>query len=59
MILEAGEEPGIYYCDFDLDKIRAYRENAIWGPHARRPAAYADLLTEPSTPDFDLEKLIH
>ena len=59
LILEAGEEPGIYYCDFDLDEIRAYRENAIWGPGGRRPAAYADLLTEPTTPDFDLEKLIH
>ena len=59
LILEAGEEPGIYYCDFDLDEIRAYRENAIWGPHARRPAAYAEHLTEPATTDFDLEKLIH
>ena len=59
LILDAGEEPGIYYCDFDLDEIRAYRDNAIWGPGARRPAAYAELLTEPTTPDFDPKKLIH
>ena len=59
LILEAGEEAGIHYCDFDLDEIRAYRENAIWGPGARRPAAYAELLTEAGTPDFDPEKLIH
>ena len=59
LILDAGEEAGLYYCDFDLDEIRAYRENAIWGPGARRPTAYAELLTEPTTPLFDPEKLIH
>jgi len=59
VILDAGEEAGIYYCDFDLDEIRAYRENAIWGPGARRPAAYAELLTEPTTPVLDPEKMIH
>ena len=59
LILEAGEEAGIYYCDFDLDEIRAYRENAIWGPGARRPAAYGALLAEARTPVFDPEKTIH
>ena len=59
LILDAGEEAGIYYCDFDLDEIRAYRENAIWGPGARRPAAYAELLTEVSVRDFDPEKMVH
>ena len=58
-ILDAGEEAGIYYCDFDLDEIRAYRANAIWGPGARRPAAHAARLAEVGTPVFDPESLIH
>ena len=59
LILDAGEEVGIHCCDFDLDEIRAYREKAIWGPGARRPAAYAELLTEASAPVFGPEKMIH
>ena len=59
LILDAGEEAGIYYCDFDLAEIRAYRENAIWGPGARRPAAYSELLNEAGAPEFNPEKLIH
>ncbi|MCY4478532.1 MAG: hypothetical protein OXB97_01415 [Rhodospirillales bacterium] len=32
----------------------------IWSHGYALPnAAYAELLTEPTTPDFDLEKLIH
>ena len=59
VIQNAGEEAGIYYCDFDLDEIRAYRENAIWGACARRPSAYAELLAEVNAQDLDPEKMIH
>ena len=59
LLLEADPGAGIYYCDFDLDEIRAYRESAIWGAKARRPAAYSDLLAkaEPRFPEPD--KMIH
>ncbi len=59
LMLETGPEAGVYYCDFDLDEIRAYRENAIWGPTGRRPAAYGDLLTEVTPPSLEPDKMIH
>ena len=59
LILEAGPEAGIYYCDFDLDEIREYRKNAIWGAVGRRPAAYGDLLAEAKPPSLEPDKMIH
>jgi hypothetical protein len=45
LILRTGPAPGIYYCEFDLDAIRHYRENAIWGTTFRQPQTY-DILTD-------------
>ena len=59
LILESGTDAGVYYCDFDLDEIRAYRENAIWGPVGRRPAAYGELLADANPPSLEPEKMIH
>jgi predicted amidohydrolase len=59
LMLEADAAAGIYYCDFDLDEIRAYRKRAIWGANARRPAAYADLLNEAKMPDLEPDTIIH
>lgn len=36
---------GIYYADFDMDKIRAYREREMMGNTFRKVKAYGDLLS--------------
>jgi predicted amidohydrolase len=43
LIVEAGEEEGIWLATFDLDKIRRYREREVWGNAFRKPRCY-DLL---------------
>jgi len=44
LIIEAGEGEGVYIAEFDMDKIRAYRERETWGNAFRKPRRYA-LLT--------------
>jgi predicted amidohydrolase len=44
LIIEAGEAEGIYLANFDIDKIRAYRERETWGNAFRKPRTYG-LLT--------------
>jgi N-carbamoylputrescine amidase len=46
LIIEAGEVEGVYLAEFDLDKIRAWREHEVWGNAFRRPSHYS-LLTSP------------
>jgi N-carbamoylputrescine amidase len=46
LIIEAGEQEGIYLAKFDLDKLRAYRQNETWGNAFRKPRCYT-LLTSP------------
>ena len=45
-IIEAGEEEGVHIAAFEMDKIRAYREQHVWGNAFRKPGRY-DLLTSP------------
>jgi predicted amidohydrolase len=60
LLLQTGPEPGIYYCEFDLDAIRHYRRNAIWGTTHRRPQAYAALLDPRLVPSYEEnDGLIH
>lgn len=60
LLLQTGGAPGIYYSEFDLDDIRHYRKNAIWGLTHRRPDAYASLMDEGLVPVFaENERLIH
>jgi len=40
----AGSDEGVYYADFDLSKLRAYRERELWGDAYRKPALYKELL---------------
>jgi len=47
LVIEAGEAEGVYLAQFDLDKIRAWREHEAWGNAFRRPGRYA-LLTSPA-----------
>jgi len=48
LIIEAGEDEGIYLAEFDMDKIRAYRERETWGNAFRKPRCYG-LLTSLET----------
>ena len=47
LIVEAGESEGVYIAEFDMDRIRAYREHEVWGNAFRKPRCY-DLLTSPN-----------
>ena len=47
LIIEAGEAEGVYLAQFDMDKIRAYREREVWGNAFRRPHRYHLLTSEP------------
>lgn len=44
LVIEAGEREGIYMAEFDMDRIRAYRERGAWGNAFRKPRSYG-LLT--------------
>lgn len=44
LVVEAGEEEGVYVASFDMDKIRDYRTRETWGNAFRRPHRY-ELLT--------------
>lgn len=46
LIVEAGESEGVYLAEFDMDRIRKYREHEVWGNAFRKPRCY-DLLTSP------------
>lgn len=45
-LLEAGEQEGIYIAEFDLQKLRAYRESEVHGNAFRRPEKYGLLLEQ-------------
>ena len=45
-ILEAGEEPGVYIADLDLDMLRDYRKKEVHGNAYRRPEVYGLLISE-------------
>lgn len=44
LLIEAGEEEGIYMAIFDMDEIRKYRKYETWGDAYRKPKAYGDLI---------------
>jgi N-carbamoylputrescine amidase len=43
LVVEAGEQEGIYLAPFDLDQIRDYRQRETWGHAFRRPHRYGAL----------------
>jgi predicted amidohydrolase len=60
LLLETGPEPGIYYCEFDLDAIRHYRRNAIWGTTHRQPQTYGSIVDPLLVPKYEEnDSLIH
>lgn len=46
LVVEAGEQEGVFPAPFDLDEIRAYRERETWGNAFRRPDRYGALVRE-------------
>lgn len=44
-ILEAGEKPGIYLAEFDLDMLRKYRKSEVHGNAYRHPEKYGMLVS--------------
>lgn len=43
LIVEADEQEGIYMANFDMEIIRNYRKNEVWGDAFRRPFTYLKL----------------
>ncbi len=46
LIIEAGEEEGIYYGEIDLDELREYRQSEVMGNAYRHPQKYGMLIDE-------------
>ena len=46
LLVDAAEEEGVYLADFDMARIRAYRERETWGNAFRKPRSYG-VLTSP------------
>lgn len=51
-LIEAGEAEGIYLATFDLDRMRRYRANEVWGDAFRRPDVYGPLVATEVRPPF-------
>ena len=51
-IIEAGEEEGLFMAEFDLTKMRAYREYETWGNTYRKPRLYTPLTNPEVQPPF-------
>ena len=51
-LVQAGESEGVYLADFDLDRLRAYREREVWGNGFRKPQAYGSLSSPAVEPPF-------
>lgn len=49
-LIEAGEEEGIHPAEFDLERLRAYRQRETWCNAFRRPRLYGALVSEAVQP---------
>jgi len=45
LIIEAGEQEGIYMAEFDLEHLRKYRNHGAWGNAFRKPDRYGLLVS--------------
>ena len=52
LIIEAGEEEGIYIATFDIEELRKYRSREVHGNAYRQPAKYTILLSEEKQEPF-------
>ncbi len=42
-VFEAGEGEGVFTAELDVDRLRNYRKNEVWGFRNRRPELYGEL----------------
>ena len=52
LLVEAGEEEGVFLADFELNRLRAYRNRRVWGDAYRKPRAYGTLVGDKVAPPF-------
>jgi predicted amidohydrolase len=52
LIVEAGAMEDVYIAQFDMDRLRAYREREAWGNAYRRPRLYGQLTATEVVPPF-------
>jgi len=52
LVIEAGDNEGVYLAEFDMTKIRAYRQRETWGNAFRKPGAYGLLVSPDVHPPF-------
>src|SRR5262249_14908356 len=43
LVIEAGEAEGVYVAEFNLEHLRQYRKNEVWGNAFRRPHRYSPI----------------
>ena len=53
LIVQAGQDEGIFLADFDLDRLRTYRDKETWGNAYRKPGAYGLLTSNDVEPPFE------
>src|SRR5260370_35222095 len=46
LVVEAGEQEGVYLASFDLDAIREHRARESWGNAFRKPHRYGLLVAQ-------------
>ena len=59
LLLEAGPGNGVYTFEVDVEDLRDYRRNAIWGAVHRRPDTYETLVDEGVDRSFHPENIIN
>ena len=59
VISEAGGGEEMAFATLDIEAIRAYRKNAVWGPHFRRPELYTGLTDPSAVPPFEPDAMVH
>lgn len=52
LIIQAGEEEGVYIAEFDMGGIRDYRNRETWGNAYRKPRSYHMLTSMEVAPPF-------
>ncbi len=45
LVVEAGESEGVFIAEFDMEKLRDYREREAWGNAFRKPRACGILIS--------------
>jgi predicted amidohydrolase len=52
LVVEAGENEGVFIARFDIDRLRDYRQREVWGNAYRKPGRYGLLASAEVQPPF-------